>query len=135
MSEDSEDNSDSEGSDEETKYQDVDIATEFLVGGAPFERYKLNLRSFLRLDASPTRLQELIVTGNVTAITALLSTRFEEVAQLEFDWMHELLDIGCSFEEIARLLIDGEQASPWVLLDRRISITSTPSAGVGSFEP
>jgi hypothetical protein len=128
------DNSDSVGSDEETKYQNVDIATEFLVGGAPFEQYKLNLRSFLRLDASPTRLQELIITGNITAVTTLLSTRFDEVAQLEFDWMHELLDIGCSFEEIARLLIDSEQASPWVLLDRRISITSKPSVGVGHVE-
>jgi hypothetical protein len=127
--------SDSEESgfaDEETKYPNVDIAMEFLVGGAPFKQYKLNLRAFLRLDAHPAKLHELVVAGDVVAVTKTLSARFDEVAQFEFDWLHELLDIGCSFEEMARLLIDGEQASPWVLLDRCISVTSLPSVGVSN---
>ncbi|KAF8860775.1 hypothetical protein BDZ45DRAFT_724295 [Acephala macrosclerotiorum] len=124
--------SDSEGSgfaNEDTKYPNVAIATEFLVGGTPFKQYKLNLKDFLRPDASPAKLQELVVDGDVVAVTKMLSTRFGEVAQLEFEWLHELLDIGSSFEEMATLLIDGEQASPWVILDHRISISSLPSIG------
>ena len=32
--------------------------------------------------------------------------------QTEYDWLHELLEIGRHFEEMAELLIDGETASP-----------------------
>ncbi|KAE8454590.1 hypothetical protein EG329_000213 [Mollisiaceae sp. DMI_Dod_QoI] len=132
LSEESE-GSDSGGSgfaNEETKYTNVDVATEFIVDGAPFKQYKLNLRGFLRMDPSRAKLQELVVAGDIVAVTTILSTRFEEVAQLEYDWLHELLDIGCSFEEMAMLLIDGEKASPWVLLNQVASITAQPSVGL-----
>lgn len=134
VSEDSE-GSDSEESgtgDEEDTYPNVEMATEFIIGGTPFKQYKYNLRGFLRLDASPARLQELVIAGDIVAITKLLSTRFEEVAQLEFDWLHELLDMGSSFEEMATLLIAGEQASPWIPLERPVSVSFLPSVDVSS---
>ena len=92
----------------------------------PFKQYKSNPRSLLHLDASPKKLHELVVSADVAAITKLLSGHFDDVARLDFEWLHELLDIGCSFEEMARLLIDGENESPWILLDHRVSITSVP---------
>jgi hypothetical protein len=74
---------------------------------------------------SPDTLQEHIVKGDITPVAKILENHFEDVAQLDFDWLHELLDIGCSFEEMARLLIDGENASPWILLDHPTSVQAT----------
>ena len=123
--------SSSEGSNSvhgEAKYPNMELATEFLLGGSPFKQYKTNIRNFLRLDSemwSPDTLQEHIVKGDITPVAKILENHFEDVAQLDFDWLHELLDIGCSFEEMARLLIDGENASPWILLDHPISVQAT----------
>jgi hypothetical protein len=112
----------------ETKYPNMDLATDFLLGGAPYKQYKLNLRIFLRLDAGvwePATLQEFILREDVTEVAKLLEDHFEEVAQLEFDWLHELLDIGCHYEEMARLLIDGKNASPWIIIDHQTSAEYT----------
>lgn len=51
------------------------------------------------------------------AVTSILEQHFREVALDEFDWLYELVDIGCQFEEMAKLLIDGEAGSPWILID------------------
>lgn len=117
----------------ETKYPNIDLATGFLLGGAPFQQYKLNFRVFLRLDAqvwSPAVLQECVIRGDVAEVATILEAHFDDVARLEFDWLHELLDIGCHYDEMARLLIDGENASPWILIDHPQAIVdNTPSPG------
>jgi hypothetical protein len=92
------------------------LATEFLLGGSPFKQYKTNIRNYLHLDSevwSPYTLQEHIVKRDITPVAKILEIHFEDVAQLDFDWLHELLDIGCSFEDMARLLMDGENPFPW----------------------
>jgi hypothetical protein len=58
-----------------------------------------------------------------------LEHHFQDVAKLRFDWLWELLDIGCSYEEMARLLIDGENASPWISIDSPILVSSIPTPG------
>jgi hypothetical protein len=110
----------------ETKYPNVELATAFLVGGGPYKKYITNFRNFPHLDSGvwgPVTLHECVVKGDIGAVTKLLEEHFNDVAQLEFDWLHELLEIGCMCEEIARLLIDGENASPWILLDHITPIT------------
>lgn len=113
---------------DEAKYPNVNLATDFLLGGTPFRQYKNNIRGFLRLDPelwTLDTLQQHVIKGDVTPVSKILEDHFEAVAQLEFDWLHELLDIGCSFQEMARLLIDRENASPWILLDQPISVEAT----------
>jgi hypothetical protein len=92
------------------------LATYFLVGGPAFKQYVANVRTFLRLEVGPSTLQEQVVKGNVEVVTRLLQQHFHEVALDEFDWLHELVDIGCKFEEMAKLLIDNEAGSPWILI-------------------
>ncbi|KAH8743503.1 hypothetical protein F5882DRAFT_137695 [Hyaloscypha sp. PMI_1271] len=75
-------------------------------------------------------LQECVAKGDVTPVIGLLEEHFEEIAQQEFDWLHELLDIGCSFEEMARLLIDGEVSSPWIPIETPFSASKPPSIGL-----
>jgi len=88
------------------------------IPGAPFNQYKTNLRSFLRLGSgaitswTPAVLQKYVTEGNISKVSKVLEEHFDDVAKLEFDWLHEMLDIGCNYDEIARLLIDGENASP-----------------------
>ncbi|RDL41517.1 uncharacterized protein BP5553_01496 [Venustampulla echinocandica] len=111
--------SDSEGSDfadKEAKYPNVALATDFLVGGPAFKQYVTNVRTFLRLEVGPSTLQEQVVKGDVKSATRLLQQHFHEVAIDEFNWLHELVDIGCEFEEMAKLLIDSEAGSPWILM-------------------
>lgn len=55
-----------------------------------------------------------MATGVVSSVTTLLKYHFQRVAQQNFKWLYELLDIGSTYEEIATLLIAGEIASPWI---------------------
>jgi hypothetical protein len=80
-------------------------------------------------EIGPSTLKECVIKGDVTPVIGLLEQHFEEVAQQEFDWLHELSDIGCSFEEIARVLVDGEAASPWIPIEIPLSAPKPPSIG------
>jgi hypothetical protein len=113
----SESSEESEKSDWEAKYPNIALATEYLVSGPAFKQYVVNMKTFLRLEVGPSTLQEQVVKGDVRTVTRLLQQHFHEVALDEFDWLHELVDIGCEFEEMAKLLIDSEAGSPWILTD------------------
>jgi len=60
-------------------------------------------------------LQEHIVNGVITPVVKIFENYFEDVAQLDFDCLHELLHFGYSLEEMARLFIHGENASMDIL--------------------
>ncbi|KAL5321295.1 hypothetical protein ACEPPN_012110 [Leptodophora sp. 'Broadleaf-Isolate-01'] len=77
--------------------------------------------ALLRLEVGPSTLQEQVVEGDVKVVTGLLQQHFDEVARDEFDWLHELMDMGCKPEEMAKLLIDGEAGSPWILMGAAVT--------------
>lgn len=108
-------------------YPIVDTATDFLVGVDPCQQNKSQLQNPLLLDASPAKLQELVLARDTAAVTTILAENFNDVAQLKFNWLHALLDIGSTFEAMAELLIDGESASPWININHQISVESVPS--------
>ena len=123
--EDSDDSDSDQSNFADIKYPNAGLATEFVVEGDPYKKYKDSLRNFLHLDAGvwgPVTLHDYVVKGDTQAVTKLLTEHFDDVAQLEFDWLHELLDIGCMYEEMARLLIDGENASPWISFDQPVTV-------------
>ena len=58
-------------------------------------------------------------TGNLTLARNLLHEYFELVASDNFVWLHELRDLGYSFDEIAEVLMNERNDSPWIYFKPR----------------
>ena len=87
-----------------------------LTAGVPFEQYKTSLQKLASLRCSPQVLSSVMRLGNVDAMRGLLERHFEAVATKEFEWLQELRGLGYGFYDIAELLLDDMNKSPWVFL-------------------
>jgi hypothetical protein len=54
-------------------------------------------------------------------IHTLLANDFESVAQKDYSWLHELVEIGFNSEEIAGLLLKEANDSPWIIFEGQVS--------------
>ncbi|PQE18247.1 C2H2 finger domain-containing protein [Rutstroemia sp. NJR-2017a BBW] len=93
--------------------------TEFLMKGEPFERFKKHLRWFIH---PPKTLSEAVECAEAGLISKLVTETFDSVAREEYFWLHELLEIGYTKEEIAELLIEKAQDAPWICYDENKAI-------------
>jgi hypothetical protein len=75
------------------------------------------LQKFDRLArVGPDALQEAVKQLDEQAVQNLLSVAFSSVARGRFQWLHELVEMGYSYEDIAQLLLDDENESPWIFI-------------------
>jgi hypothetical protein len=65
----------------------------------------------------PKTLHKAIQQLDVHRLEALLAHNFSNVAKEGYAWLHEILDVGYSYKEIAELLTEEEKFSPWILTD------------------
>ena len=97
-----------------------------LTASVPYSQYKTSLQKLANLRCSPQVLYSVIRLGNVDAMRELLERHFEAVAAAEFEWLQELRSLGYGFYEIAELLLDDMNKSPWIFLKQpepqRVSI-------------
>jgi hypothetical protein len=118
------DTEDEEGSEETSSglvHGELEAAARFLTSGCPFNSYKERLRNFLRQKSRPTSftLRELIDDLDVQAVCSLLERAFDDVAKDNFEWLHELTELGYSYQEIASLLVEEKTNSPWLIFTPR----------------
>ena len=66
--------------------------------------------------AGPDALREAIGRFDVQAVEDVLTQAFNEVAINDLIWLRELVESGCGYHDIAKLLVD-ERESPWILIE------------------
>ena len=66
--------------------------------------------------AGPNFLREAINRFGEQAVEDLLTQAFNDVARDDFNWLHELVEIGYGYQDIAKLLVD-EKKSPWIFIE------------------
>lgn len=67
-------------------------------------------------DNSSRKLRSVMGFGDVDGLCGFLDSHFEDVAVDEFVWLHELKSLGYESYEIAELLLDDLNKSPWIFL-------------------
>ena len=75
-----------------------------------------NLRTFVSSAAGPDALREAVGRSDVRAVKDLLTQAFSDVARDDFNWLHELAELGYGYQDIATLLVD-ENKSPWIFIE------------------
>ena len=89
----------------------------------------VNVKSKYNNDQTPTAgpdaLLEAVGRSDVQGVEELLTQAFNAVARDDFNWLHELVEIGYGYHNIAKLLVD-EKNSPWILIEP----TKISSSGV-----
>ena len=66
--------------------------------------------------AGPDALHEAVRRFDVQAVEDLLTRAFNDVARDDWNWLHELVEIGYGYQDIAKLLVD-EKKSPWIFIE------------------
>ncbi|KAK2758174.1 hypothetical protein FQN54_004018 [Arachnomyces sp. PD_36] len=64
-----------------------------------------------------TSLQEALDRYDVGAVRTLLKNRFDSIAKDEFSWLGELDAVGYTRDEIAELLLEDANDSPWIFFE------------------
>jgi hypothetical protein len=75
-------------------------------------------------DVSPETLRSVLASGNLDNVQRLLDEHFDSVADEDFVWLLELRQHEYTTEEIARLLINEQNESPWIYFDPQIIPTA-----------
>ncbi|KFY16125.1 hypothetical protein V492_01542 [Pseudogymnoascus sp. VKM F-4246] len=70
-------------------------------------------------DVSPETLQSTLASGIIEDIKRLLDQHFSSVAKEDFVWLQELREHGYGTEEIAQLLANEQNDSPWIYFEPR----------------
>ncbi len=65
-------------------------------------------------NCSPNTLRFAITLGNVDAIRGIIERHFDAVAADDFEWLQELKSLGYGNRDIAELLLDDMNKSPWI---------------------
>ena len=79
-------------------------------------------------NPSSNLLRKLVSGKDEIALQKILSDHFEEIARQDFEWLHELKDMGYTSKEIAALLLSDQNDSPWIYLissdleERKLSV-------------
>jgi hypothetical protein len=88
-----------------------------LTFGLPFSVSKENLRKSAHPTADPDALRNAVERFDVQAVQNLLTQAFTDVARDNFVWLHELVEIGYEYQDIANLLVDEKKDSPWIFIE------------------
>ena len=99
----------------------LDLVVEFLTKGAPFSHFKDNLRYFVH---PPSTLQGALASGDFKVVQKLLVKDFDHVAKDEYLWLQELDEMGYTRGEIAEVLLEKTNDTPWIYFEQQ-KISST----------
>ena len=66
--------------------------------------------------AGPDALREAVGRFDVRAVEDILTQAFNDVARDDLNWLHELVEKGYGYQDIAKLLVD-EKESPWIFIE------------------
>ncbi|KAF6219484.1 hypothetical protein HO133_003951 [Letharia lupina] len=99
---------------DETNVTEVDRLVQLLLNHVSFSKYRDNLRSFIGRRYSPRTLRYALSLGNVNAVRGVIERHFEAVAKDEYDWLEELKSLGYGSYDIAELLLDDFNKTPWI---------------------
>ena len=102
--------------DDSLKSPKLKSAAEFLSSGQSSSVNQENLRTVVSSAAGPDALREAVGRFDVQAVKDLLTQAFNNVARDDFNWLHELVEIGYGYLDIAKLLVD-EKKSPWIFIE------------------
>ncbi|KAH0341735.1 hypothetical protein KCU83_g9537, partial [Aureobasidium melanogenum] len=67
------------------------------------------------LTASDDALMRAVINSDTTLVQNLLTQKASELA-FDFEWLTELIELGYSIEDIAAVLVEEENESPWLLV-------------------
>lgn len=81
-------------------------------------------------DIGQGTLQKLLGGGCLEAVEDLLDKHFAKVAQGEYSWLDELVDIGYTTREMAELLFQKSNDAPWIYFEQQNIPSGTVTLGV-----
>ncbi|KAI4276398.1 MAG: hypothetical protein L6R38_005681 [Xanthoria sp. 2 TBL-2021] len=79
-------------------------------------RFKSNFRY---LSRPPTHLSEALDTRDIYIVQRFLAKNFTSAASSDYEWLHKLDEAGFSKHEIAELLLENINDSPWIYFTPR----------------
>ena len=85
-----------------------------LTQGSAFLHYKSMLKNLVREQCSSRTLRSAARIGSANALAGLLSRHFDAFASEAFEWLQELYSLGYSYHDMAELLLDDINESPWI---------------------
>jgi hypothetical protein len=68
-------------------------------------------------DVTPKTLLKAVENRDSSAVRELLEHDLDRVAHREYEWLHELVDVGYSRSSIADLLLEEANDAPWIYFD------------------
>ncbi len=89
---------------------------EFFTEGSSFEALKLSFRLFVYPSEA---LAHAIASHDFKTVQDLLIADFESVAQEKYAWLHELNEFGYTRDQMAELLLEEANDSPWIVFERQ----------------
>src|SRR5262249_32473898 len=103
--------------DDKEKYPYLEPLELFITRGSAFARFKKNLGYLLR---PPADLTEALESRDLHTIQRFLRKNVVSTFDLGHEWLHELDNIGYSKREIAELLLEDVNDSPWIYFTPQI---------------
>lgn len=80
----------------------------------------LNLQSALEdVTSIPWTIKEALDHGDIELLQHVLEARFDVVAQDDYSWLQELIDVGYTYRELAELLLEQSSDAPWIFFEPR----------------
>ena len=65
----------------------------------------------------PTTIEQALSHQNIEVLQQLLKTQFDVVAQGEYCWLHELVEVGYTYDEVAEILYEKANDAPWIFFE------------------
>ncbi|KAK7750875.1 hypothetical protein SLS62_007138 [Diatrype stigma] len=94
----------------------LDSITDFMTSGRPFEAFKESFKEFVN---PPQTIKDALEANSKRALRRLLKNQFHRVAVGEYAWLEELSYVGYSPDEIAALLLEQRDSSPWIYFEQK----------------
>lgn len=80
-------------------------------------KYAADLQGLTDRQISPRTLSNAVSHGNVDAVRDVIEGNFDAVAKEEYEWIQELHSLGYGSYDIAELLVDDFNNTPWIFFD------------------
>ncbi|KAI7976006.1 hypothetical protein EIK77_004569 [Talaromyces pinophilus] len=114
-SKDAESGSDTSSADsDEVQSHNLSAIVDFLTKGVSYDSFKENLRQFIH---PPNGIQEALSYNDSKLVKDLLAKNLDQFVEDEYSWVHELIEIGCSLDEIVELLLEKYNDAPWIYFE------------------
>jgi ankyrin repeat protein len=91
----------------------------FLIRGSSFQRFKEKLHQFVY---PPSTIREALATKDIRVLEKVLTKNFDRATQDEYSWLREIQAIGYSIRNIAELLFEHTNDTPWIFFEPQPTI-------------